>query len=74
MDFTIAAFLWLTTTAGDKFLLPVAAPASTAVHQCTGDIPGALTLDEGRWVLSVSQPDFDKARTCVIQQFKGDAK
>lgn len=71
MDF-IAGLIFMVAGGHDFILLPVGTPAGQVMQQCIAktEIPGALTLEDGRWNMTVDQRSYDLVASCMERQLK----
>lgn len=69
MDFVAALILMVAGGTG-QFYLPVGAPVGEVMQQCVAEmeIPGKLTIDDGRWKMVVSQQTLDRLQECAERQ------
>lgn len=69
MDF-ITALILMVAGSNNVFYLPVGAPVSEVMQQCVGEmeIPGKLTIDDGRWKMVVSPEVLDRLQGCSERQ------
>lgn len=66
MDLIVTLML-IAAGGADRFPLPVGAPVPPAIQQCVGQMPGTLTVLDGRWAMIVPQQTIDRARDCWIK-------
>ncbi|MCL4470129.1 MAG: hypothetical protein M1547_03105 [Gammaproteobacteria bacterium] len=69
MDF-ITGLILMVAGGHDFILLPVGTPAGQVMQQCLGktEIPGTLTLEDGRWKMTVDQQSYALVQNCRDRQ------
>lgn len=71
MDFIMGLILMV--AGGHDFIsLPVGLPVGQVTQQCIGktEMPGALTLEDGYWKMTVDQRSYDLVFACMESQLK----
>jgi len=66
----ITALVLMVAGSNNVFYLPVGAPVGEVMQQCVGEmeIPGKLTIDDGRWKMVVSLQALDQMQECAERQ------